>query len=78
MAQQREFQLVSFGFGWLAILPYYKRISFVLFLMHLYQYWIGLGACVGGAEKVKGGYESLDFHCRDGEWQASGGKSSLN
>jgi len=55
MAQQREFQLVSFGFGWLAILPYYKRISFVLFLMHLYQYWIGLGACVGDTEKVKGG-----------------------
>jgi hypothetical protein len=59
MAQHREFQLVSFGLGlrWPGILSYYKRISFVLFLMRLYQYRIGLGACVGGAGKVKGEYE---------------------
>jgi hypothetical protein len=54
MAQKRKFRHISFGLGlrWPGILPYYKRISFVLFLMYLYQYWIGLSARVGGTERV--------------------------
>jgi len=61
------------GLRWLAILPYYKRISFVLFLMQLSHYLIGFSDYRITRKQAKTDYECFGFHCRKGEvtgiWQ---------
>lgn len=58
---------MALGLRWLEILPYYKRISFVLFLMHFSQYGIDLSTYGGSEGGFLGGNSKLLVSLNGGE-----------